>query len=75
MNTDALAAMRTQLANERTVLAYIRTALAFLATGAGLIHFSSSDAPAIAGWAAVGAGVILAVVGIVRFFQIRRQAR
>lgn len=68
---DQLAVERTHLANERTLLAYVRTALASSACGAALLHFF----PALGslGWLLVIAGGAMLVVGVIRYFVVRRQ--
>lgn len=73
MVRDELAFIRTHLANERTALAYLRTALAFLAAGAGLIHFIPSFPSLFGGWGLIGIGVLILLVGIIRFVAIRRR--
>ncbi len=68
---DRLALERTILANERTLLAYIRTALAALATGAALLHFLDTIWTAIGGWALVGLGAALTLIGVARYRKLR----
>lgn len=72
---DRAAVVRTHLANERTLLAYVRTALAFAITGIGAIKFF--DSPLIVGFGmlSTAAAVITAIVGAVRFYQVRSSLR
>jgi putative membrane protein len=69
---DYLAADRTALANERTYLSYIRTALAFSAGGFGLIKLFPTVFFVVLGWILVGAGIIIAVIGTIRFIQFQK---
>ena len=72
---DHLAAGRTDLANERTLLAYIRTALAVFAAGVTFVHFFDSVWLDILGWAIVPVGILILVVGVVRFERMRERIR
>lgn len=69
---DYLARDRTMLANERTMLAYMRTALGMFGAGVACVKL-------IEGWLC-GVGIafmavspIIAVVGLARFFAVRRR--
>jgi len=69
---DTLALERTRLANERTLLAYLRTGLSLLAASAVLVHFFSSLNSYLAiAWLLVFCGLIVLVVGFVRFNRVR----
>ena len=68
---DHLALDRTMLANERTLLAYIRTALALAGAGAVVIRFFEGSGVLLSGWALVGLGAAMAVLGGWRFMTIR----
>lgn len=71
---DRLAMDRTRLANERTLLAYLRTALMVAVTGATAIKVFGDDRALVAtGWALVGVGVFVAVLGAWRFRTMRRE--
>ncbi|MFN3189657.1 MAG: YidH family protein [Aureliella sp.] len=73
---DHLARDRTLLANERTLLAYMRTGFGFIAGGGTLVKFFPEDmALRVIGFALVAAGVVTAVAGVVRFFQIRARMK
>lgn len=52
LTQNALAEIRTELANQRTLLAYIRTALASLSVGIAVIQF-------------IGGNLLLTALGIV----------
>lgn len=69
---DKLALERTQLANERTFLAYVRTALSLIAGGAVLLQFFTSNTVVIAsGWALIGLGGFVLLLGFGRFLRVR----
>lgn len=60
--------VRFLLANERTLLAWVRTSLAVIAGGFVLIQISDdSTTQSIIGFAAVGLGIFMVLVGYVRF--------
>lgn len=72
--SDRLALGRTELANERTLLSYVRTALALAATGAALPKLvASHPVLEVIQWTLVGLGLATAVIGLRRFFVVRRQ--
>jgi putative membrane protein len=73
--SDRLAISRTDLANERTLLAYVRTALALAAGGVGLVQIFTSPAVVALGWALIPGGVLVLVIGVVRFQRSRRLLR
>lgn len=80
---------REHLANERTLLAWTRTAITFCALGFGVSRFDvflrqlrvergngagpSAAFSAAIGLVFVGAGLVTAGAGVVRYFQARRQ--
>ncbi|MEM6783968.1 MAG: DUF202 domain-containing protein [Bacteroidota bacterium] len=72
----ALANERTRLASERTMLAYARTALALVAGGVTLPKLFP-DSPGIAALGVVlfSLGLVVAVVGVVRFATLARRMR
>lgn len=70
---DRLNEERTALANERTLLAYIRTALAFAITGASMLRFFDRRSYEIGGAAFLVIGAVCALLGFVRYVQIRRR--
>lgn len=69
--TDALAAMRTDLALERTLLAHIRTAFATLVTGVTGTQISDQMVIRAASVALIGASLIAFAVGIRRYTRTR----
>lgn len=78
--------LRDHLANERTFLSWVRTAIALVAlgfvvaksgillreVGAGHVHAETARAGAVVGVILVLAGMLIAVLGAARFWQIRR---
>ncbi|HEY8687568.1 MAG TPA: DUF202 domain-containing protein [Chloroflexota bacterium] len=78
--------LRDHLANERTFLSWVRTAIALVAlgfvvaksgillreVGAGHVQAETARAGAVVGVILVFAGLLIAVLGAVRFWQIRR---
>src|SRR5436305_14288877 len=78
--------LRDHLANERTFLSWVRTAVALVAlgfvvaksgillreVGSGHIHAETARAGAVVGIILVVAGLLIAVLGAARFWQIRR---
>lgn len=73
---DELARLRTEMANERTFLSYTRTALMLMVTGVSLIKLiADSIDMIILGWALIGLGIVVALVGIRRFFLYRNRVR
>lgn len=77
--------LRDHLANERTFLSWMRTAIAIIALGfvvarfgillrevsSGRVHTETARAGAVVGVILVFAGMLIAVLGSVRFWQIR----
>ena len=70
---DELAVDRTVLANERTMLGYVRTGLAFLVLGLSFLHFLEEAYYHVAGYVFMAVAVIVLLVGIIRFLQMRRE--
>ncbi|MFQ5807049.1 MAG: DUF202 domain-containing protein [Phycisphaerae bacterium] len=70
---DHLAIDRTTLANERTLLGYVRTALALVIVSASALKFLSSAAPVVVGWTFLAIGVATVLVGLRRFWQMKRR--
>lgn len=71
--TDRLALMRTELANERTLLAYWRTALALAAAGVALVEVFAAPILVALGWSLMPAGVLVLLLGWIRFRGVRRR--
>ncbi|MBN2246982.1 MAG: DUF202 domain-containing protein [Candidatus Aminicenantes bacterium] len=72
---DHLAADRTALSNERTFLSYIRTSIALFAGGFGLIKFITNLAYNLLGWILVGLGIIVLIIGIMRFIKFNKSIK
>jgi len=70
---DHLAIDRTTLANERTLLGYVRTALALMVVGASALKFFESPVLMGLGWGFLASGVATFLVGLRRFWQMKRQ--
>lgn len=69
---EYLAIERTRLANETTLLAYIRTGLYFLVAGSTFGHLVESEFWNIVGTPLVITGLIIMLLGLVRYFRLRR---
>ncbi len=70
--SDILAVSRTHMANERTLLAYLNTFLAMTATAVALIKFTNDITFVNIGFVLLGFAVLVPVVGIFRFFRIKK---
>jgi putative membrane protein len=69
---DELALDRTRLANERTLLAYLRTAIMLLVTGGTILEvFGESPVNYVTAWTILGLGGMIAILGFIRFLQVR----
>ena len=73
--TDALAIERTRLANERTFLAYFRTFIVFLSSGFAILKMEVLQEIRDIGYFLTILAPLLLVVGVVRFFYVKRQVR
>ena len=71
--TDLLALERNLLANERTLLAYVRTFLSFSVAGVSLVQFFDNKYFVVFGFMLMPLGVIILVVGFMRFLKVKRQ--
>jgi len=69
---EYLAIERTRLANETTLLAYIRTGLYFLVAGSTLGHVVQSAFWNIAGTPLIVIGLLIMILGLLRYFKLRR---
>ncbi len=72
---DELAIERTLLANERTLLAYLRSGVALLIAGVTMIHFSEQGWFLLIGCSCLPAGIVCAIMGVVRFRRVNRSMR
>ena len=67
---------RTMLSNERTMLSYIRTSLTAVVFGLALMQFGRDNPTLVnVGGAAIFIGILIAIIGMVHFFSIRRRLR
>jgi putative membrane protein len=69
---EFLAVERTKLVNETTLLAYIRTGLYFLVAGSTLGQLVNTDFWKLVGDPLVAIGVAIMVVGVIRYFRLRK---
>jgi len=69
---DALAVVRTRLANERTFLSYARTALALGGAGLVLLKFFSGPYSTAAACLLIVAGAITMGFGTLRFRAVQK---
>jgi putative membrane protein len=69
---EYLAIERTKLANETTLLAYIRTGLYFLVAGSTVGHLIETEFWRIVGPPLIVVGLIIMVLGIMRYFRLRK---
>ncbi|MEH6657073.1 DUF202 domain-containing protein [Leeuwenhoekiella marinoflava] len=72
---DHLAMERTKLANERTLLSYIRASLYLLLGGIGLLGLKDFQDLRILGYVSLSFSIILLIVGIYRFTQLKRHLK
>jgi putative membrane protein len=72
---DYLALERTRLANERTLLAYSRTSLYMLLGGIAFLQLEGFRRIQWVGYIALLLSIILVIIGIFRYFQIRSRLR
>lgn len=68
---DYLALERTRLANERTLLAYSRTSLYMLLGGIAFLQLHDFRNILWVGYQAIGLSIILILIGIYRYLQIK----
>jgi putative membrane protein len=73
--TDYLALERTRLANERTFLAYFRTFIVFLSSGLAILKLNVLSDIKIIGYYLLVVAPILLLIGVLRFFYVRKQLR
>jgi putative membrane protein len=71
--TDKLAMERTRLANERTFLAYFRTFIVFMSSGIAILKIPSLEDITFIGYFLLIVSPVLLVIGISRFFYVKRQ--
>ena len=72
---DFLALQRTKLANERTLLSYTKFSLYLAGGGVALIKIDYLHPLRFIGYIALALSVLVLLVGMIRFFQLRRQLK
>lgn len=72
---DHLAIDRTKLSNERTFLSYFRSFIVIVSSGIAIIKIEFLEEIQNLGWFFVFLGPALLVIGIVRFFYVRKKIR
>ncbi|HEV7350398.1 DUF202 domain-containing protein [Telluribacter sp.] len=72
---DHLAMERTKLANERTLLAYVRTSLYLLLGGTALLGLKDFEDLKYIGYISLILSIVMVVIGLVRFYQLKRQLK
>ncbi|MGB3778045.1 MAG: DUF202 domain-containing protein [Tunicatimonas sp.] len=72
---DFLALQRTRLANERTFLSYNKFALYLITAGVALVRIENLRPFRMLGYVALGASGVVFLVGLIRFFVLRRQLK
>ena len=70
---DYLALERTRLANERTLFAYIRTSLNLILAGIAFLQLRYFESLQWLGWTSLAGSLVILVLGIWRYLQLRRQ--
>ena len=72
---DIVALERTKLANERTFLAYFRTFIVFLSSGFAILKLEFLQEIKDLGYVFILIAPILLIIGISRFFYVKRHIR
>lgn len=72
---DHLAMERTKLANERTLLSYVRTSLYFVLGGIAFLGMKDLADIRFLGYFSLATSIVLLVIGITRFFQLRKHLK
>ncbi len=72
---DELAVDRTILANERTLLAYLRGAVTLVLAGFTAVQFVRADPLRHVGMALIPLGLLVGIVGVVRYRRMDRRLR
>lgn len=72
---DHLSMERTKLANERTLLSYVRTSLYLLLGSIAFLGMKDFEEIRYMGYLSFALSVILIVVGIVRFIQLKKHLK
>ncbi|WP_051907737.1 DUF202 domain-containing protein [Flavimarina sp. Hel_I_48] len=72
---DHLAMERTKLANERTLLSYLRTSLYLILGGIAFLGMQNLEEIKLLGYFSLGLSMVVLIVGIARFYQLKRHLR
>ena len=72
---DFLALQRTKLANERTFLSYNKFSLYLVTAGIALVQIDNLRPFRVLGYVALGASGVVFLIGLIRFFLLRRQLK
>lgn len=72
---DHLAIERTKLANERTLLTYIRTSIYLVLGGIAFLGMKDFEEIRYMGHLSLSLSIILLIVGIVRFIQLKKHIK
>jgi putative membrane protein len=72
---DHLAIERTRLSNERTLLSYIRTSLYLMLGGIAFLGMQGLEEIKVMGYFSLSLSFIILVIGIARFFQLKKQIK
>lgn len=72
---DHLAMERTKLANERTLLSYIRSSLYLILGGIAFLGMKKFEEVIYIGYFSLGLSVVILLIGIVRFIQLRKHLK
>lgn len=72
---DHLSMERTKLANERTLLSYIRTSLYLILGGIAFIGMKDLAEIKNLGYFSLVLSVIVLIIGIVRFYQLKKHLK
>jgi putative membrane protein len=73
--SDWLALERTRLANERTFLAYFRTFVVVFASGLTIIKVEILHNIVILGYTFLTSSLFLLLIGVLRFFFVRKRVK
>jgi inner membrane protein YidH len=69
---ETLTVEMTNLANERSLLAYMRTFVVFLSSGIAILKIELFKDLIIVAYLLLSLSPILLLVGIIRFFQVKK---
>ena len=69
---EKLTVEMTHLSNERSLLAYFRTVVVFLSSGIAILKIELFKDLIFVAYILLGLSPILLIIGIVRFFQVKK---